>query len=41
MLVIDNAIVYYSPLLQQMCNEDGAILVYLPTSPPDYDSTEQ
>lgn len=32
MLVIDNAIIYYSPLLEEICNRDSAILVYLLTS---------
>jgi transposase len=40
-LVMDNARIRCSEELQQMCNEAGVLLVYLPPYSPDYNPIEQ
>ena len=40
-LVMDNAKIHCSDELQQMCNEAGVLLVYLPPYSPDYNPIEQ
>jgi transposase len=40
-LVIDNARIYCSEELQEMYNETGILLVYLPPYSPDYNLVEQ
>jgi transposase len=40
-LVMDNARIHCSEELQQMCNDVGVLLVYLPPYSPDYNPIEQ
>jgi transposase len=40
-LVMDNARIHCSEELQQMCNEAGVLLIYLPPYSPDYNPIEQ
>jgi transposase len=40
-LVMDNARIHCSEELQEMCNEAGVLLVYLPPYSPDYNPIEQ
>jgi hypothetical protein len=40
-LVMDNIRIHCLEELQEMCNEAGVLLVYLPSYSPDYNSIEQ
>jgi transposase len=39
-LILDNASIHKNPRLQQLCNEAGVLLKFLPPYSPDYNSIE-